>query len=155
MFLTFWTFKNFLIFWNFWENPLKIGLSHLKNDFSDPNNVIEDLTNGQNGWKVNGLRTDRRTDIVEYRVACKRQRMLSLQGDSPQLWKSNYIFLGNGAIHSWERWFLDVYFSWLKNYIEKHCWNEWWLLKPFWPIAADEKIVNSSNFSKIRSFVYL
>ena len=36
-----------------WCQPLilflKIGLSDLKNDFSDPNNVIEDLTYGQNG----------------------------------------------------------------------------------------------------------
>ena len=40
---------DFLIFLNFWENPLKIGLSDFKNDFSDRNNVIEDLTNGQNG----------------------------------------------------------------------------------------------------------
>ena len=59
--------QNFLIFWNFWENPLKIGLSDLKNDFSDRNNVIEDLTNGQNGWKVNVLPTDGPTDQLTNR----------------------------------------------------------------------------------------
>ena len=41
---------------------MKIGLSDLKNDFSDPNNVIEDLAYGQDGLKVNALPTNGQTD---------------------------------------------------------------------------------------------
>ena len=41
---------------------MKIGLSDRQNDISDPNNVIEDIENGQNGSKVNALPTDQQTD---------------------------------------------------------------------------------------------
>ena len=41
---------------------MKIGLSDLKNDFSDPNNVIENFTNGPNGGKVDALTTNRPID---------------------------------------------------------------------------------------------